>query len=285
MKLFTKTSLAMILLLGVSTPNAFATDTWMVSTDSNCKVHNPEPQPNESVTWSGDCVDGYAHGYGKMQWHIHSELQGSYVGDYYQGKMHGKGTIKYANGAEYVGDWKDGKRHGKGTMKYTDGVEYTGDWQDDKRHGNGTITFADGEKYIGEWQNHKKHGKGLGITPLAIYYGDFVNGRYDGWGVWVSKDGGIIYEGQHKDGMMNGVGRYLFVNDASLHPDHKKYGYLQDNYVIRPAIFKDGYVDEFLTKKQHAKLVQKLGKQVQRPKEVLLPFRQYLTDPTPSKAQ
>lgn len=262
MKLFTKTSLAMILLLGTSTPSAFATDTWLVSTDSGCKIYNPKPQPDESVTWSGDCVDGYAQGYGEMRWYVHSELQGS-----------------------YVGDWKDGKMHGKGTMKYTDGVEYTGDWQDDKRHGNGTITFADGEKYIGEWQNHKKHGKGLGITPLAIYYGDFVNGRYDGWGVWVSKDDGNIYEGQHKDGMMNGVGRYLFVNDASLHPDHKKYGYLQDNYVIRPAIFKDGYVDEFLTKEQHAKLVQKLGKQVQSPKEVLLPFRQYPTDPTLSKTQ
>lgn len=275
----------MVLLFGISTPNALATGNWMISTDSGCKIHNFEPQPNESVTWSGKCVNGYAHGNGEMRWYVNNELQGSYTGNYHQGGIYGKGTIKYTTGAEYVGDLQNHKRHGNGTMKYTDGVEYTGDWQDDKMHGNGTITFADGEKYIGEWQNHKKHGKGLGITPLAIYYGDFVNGRYDGWGIFIDKNTRNIYEGQFKDDTMNGVGRYLFVNDADLHSDHKKYGYLQDNYMIRPAIFKDGYIDTNLTKKQHAKLVQKLGKKVQRPKEILLPFRQYLTDPTPSKAQ
>ncbi len=34
-------------------------------------------------------------------------------------------TIKYKN-ATYVGDVYDGKPHGKGTMSYSNGDEYTG---------------------------------------------------------------------------------------------------------------------------------------------------------------
>lgn len=286
MKLFTKTSLAMILLLGISTPNAFATDTWMVSTDSGCKIYNPEPQPNESVTWSGDCMDGYAHGYGKLQWYVHNEPQSSYMGDYQQGHAHGKGTVIYTDGDEYVGDWKDSKRHGKGIMNYTDGMKYTGEWQDDKKHGNGTITFDDGEKYTGEWQNDLPHGKGMFIASFMIYDGEYYNGVMQGWGTMLVTENNLntAYEGQWTNGNMNGVGRYIIPNNPDRHVNDEN-GYWQDDYLIIPALFKEKKIDKYLSKEQHAKLVQKLGKQVQRPKEVLLPFRQYLTDPTPSKAQ
>ncbi|MDP2755165.1 MAG: hypothetical protein Q8P40_12360 [Nitrospirota bacterium] len=40
-----------------------------ITTDKGCKVWNPFPKPNESVTWSGECVDGKAHGYGVLQWY------------------------------------------------------------------------------------------------------------------------------------------------------------------------------------------------------------------------
>lgn len=240
MKFFNKTYLGMVVLLSISTPNAFATDTWLVSTDSNCKIHNPEPQPDESVTWSGDCVDGYAHGYGKMQWHIHSDLQGSYVGDYYQGKAHGKGKQ----------------------------------------------TLADGSKYDGEYQNGKPHGKGTFITPFMIYDGEYYNGVMHGWGTMLVTENNLntAYEGQWTNGNMNGVGRYIIPNNPDRHTNDEN-GYWQDDYLIIPALFKEKQIDKYLSKKQHAKLVQKLGKQVQRPKEILLPFYQYLTDPAFSKVQ
>lgn len=275
----------MVLLFGISTPNALATGNWIISTDGGCKVYNREPQPNETITWSGKCVNGYAQGYGKVEWHVNSELHSTYIGDYHQGHMHGKGTITYVDGGEYTGDWKESKRHGSGAAKYADNTEYTGEWQDDARYGKGKQALANGDTYDGDYQNGKPHGKGLFITSFMIYDGEFDNGKYDGWGIFIDKNTRNIYEGQFKDDTMNGVGRYLFVNDADLHSDHKKYGYLQDNYMIRPAIFKDGYIDTNLTKEQHAKAVQKLGKKVQRPKDVLLPFRKYLKTPTISKAQ
>lgn len=286
MKLFTKTSLAMILLLGISTPSAFATDTWLVSTDSGCKIYNPEPQPDESVTWSGDCVDGYAHGYGKLQWYVHSELQGSYMGDYYQGKTHGKGSIVWANGIKYNGDWKDDLLHGKGTMTFANGTKYIGDFYNGKPHGKGKQTLADGSTYDGEYQNGKPHGKGTFITPFMIYDGEFENSIMHGWGTMLVTENNLntAYEGQWTNGNMNGVGRYIIPNNPDRHANDEN-GYWQDDYLIIPALFKEKKIDKYLSKEQHAKLVQKLGKQVQRPKEVLLPFRQYLTDPTPSKAQ
>ena len=33
-------------------------------------------------------------------------------------------------GEKYVGEWKDGKKHGKGTMTFPDGSKYVGEWKD-----------------------------------------------------------------------------------------------------------------------------------------------------------
>jgi hypothetical protein len=40
-----------------------------ITTDKRCKVWNPNPQPNESVTWSGECINGKAHGNGILIWY------------------------------------------------------------------------------------------------------------------------------------------------------------------------------------------------------------------------
>ena len=63
---------------------------------------------------------------------IYSTLPSVYEGDWKDGKRHGKGTYKYADGRVYEGDWKDDNKHGKGTFKSPDGGVYEGDWKDDK---------------------------------------------------------------------------------------------------------------------------------------------------------
>ncbi len=54
------------------------------------------------------------------------------------------GTFAYASGHEYVGDFKDGKKHGKGTLTYANGHKYVGEFKDNVRHGKGILSFADG---------------------------------------------------------------------------------------------------------------------------------------------
>ena len=48
-------------------------------------------------------------------------------------KMHGQGTVTYANGDECTGEWIDGKRDGQGTYTWADGATYIGEWKDDKQ--------------------------------------------------------------------------------------------------------------------------------------------------------
>ena len=60
-----------------------------------------------------------------------------------------EGTKIFDSGLTYVGEWKDGKRHGKGTGSYPDGSNYVGEYKDDKANGLGTmVNYFDGDVII-----------------------------------------------------------------------------------------------------------------------------------------
>ena len=46
------------------------------------QIYNPQPKENETVKWSGNCVNGYADGSGKLEWFINMELIEVYEGAY-----------------------------------------------------------------------------------------------------------------------------------------------------------------------------------------------------------
>ena len=41
---------------------------WWKAEGTGCLVWNHDPQPQVTVTWTGDCVGGKAGGYGKKVW-------------------------------------------------------------------------------------------------------------------------------------------------------------------------------------------------------------------------
>ena len=82
---------------------------WITTTNQPCKLWNPEPRPNESVTWSGQCDNGLATGKGVLKW-----------------TEDGKPDV------EFDGQYKDGKRNGPGVMITPDGDHFEGVWVDDK---------------------------------------------------------------------------------------------------------------------------------------------------------
>ena len=85
----------------------------------------------------------------------------TYVGNFVNGKMHGKGTFTYSDGATYFGDFKDGEESGKGTfICWQHGSKYVGDFLNGKKHGNGTYNFPDGANYVGEWKDGYRDGDG-----------------------------------------------------------------------------------------------------------------------------
>ena len=89
---------------------------WMEYTNRRgCYTWNPNPQTEETVTWSGGCVDGRASGRGKRVWR--SRQQGAWKSSSQEGEMragieHGHWILRFASGKTWEGSYVDGKLQG-----------------------------------------------------------------------------------------------------------------------------------------------------------------------------
>ena len=131
----------------------------------SCSVWNANPNPSETVTWSGACVNGKAQGRGAQVWRYSEDGEWrteKYTGEMKGGRLHGRGVLVWANRDRYEGDWKDDKAHGRGVMVWADGDRYEGDFKDDKFHGRGVYARADGDKCEGDWREGTLLGTGKG---------------------------------------------------------------------------------------------------------------------------
>ena len=94
-----------------SSPNSTG-GIWFPTDIPNCLVWNPTPQLEQTATWSGDCLNGKAHGLGNTIWR--SKSSGKWVEDYYtgvrkQGKQDGYGTYFLFDGSWVSGTWNNGQ--------------------------------------------------------------------------------------------------------------------------------------------------------------------------------
>ena len=79
------------------------------------------------------------------------ELEGTFK----SGSAVGVATLRFTDGGEYTGEVNSERmRHGRGRMRYADGAVYDGKWHEHKRHGSGTLTAADGTVTDGQWHNN-----------------------------------------------------------------------------------------------------------------------------------
>jgi hypothetical protein len=78
---------------------------WITASNMPCKIWNPEPQANESVTWSGACKDGYASGKGVLKWTLNGKPDIVFEGVYQNGKRNGPGVIITPEGERLQGLW------------------------------------------------------------------------------------------------------------------------------------------------------------------------------------
>lgn len=96
-------------------------------------------------------------GYKTIPW-----LDGTYTGELVNGWPEGQGKLTWDNGFSYEGEWKGGIMHGYGTLtNSTEGIDsslnvevsYTGEFRYGLRHGKGTVTFSDGLTATYIWED------------------------------------------------------------------------------------------------------------------------------------
>lgn len=182
--------------------------------DTNCRVFNPHPQPDEKVTWTGECKDGYADGNGILEWYVQGKFHSRYEGRMEKGRAHGSGVYSFSSNARYEGGFKNGKRDGKGVMINPDGIKIAAAFADDDVIGEVEATFPKGSWYRGGWKNGKPEGKGKYKYPEGIVYeGEFKSGQRDGMGA-ATYPNGTRYEGTWRQGKYDGQGT-LIRSDGS----------------------------------------------------------------------
>ncbi len=113
------------------------------------------------------------------------ELQGSYAGGCKDGKAEGRGTAK--GSAVYVGEFHEGRKHGRGVKTWPWGDRYDGDFLSDAKHGIGRYTWGArsafaGDRYEGGFANDKRNGYGVYVWASGDAYAgpwkdDAVAGR------------------------------------------------------------------------------------------------------------
>uniref|UniRef100_A0A8C3CWY7 Uncharacterized protein n=1 Tax=Cairina moschata TaxID=8855 RepID=A0A8C3CWY7_CAIMO len=167
---------------------------------------------NGCYTWSdgsyyeGSIENGLRHGFGFFRSSTHPV---SYIGYWYKGKRHGKGTVFYdrEHTSWYSGDWVNNVKEGWGMRCYKSGNTYEGQWEKNVRHGRGRMRWlTDNQEYIGQWVYGIQHGYGTHIWflkrmpasqyPLRNkYIGNFVNGERHGRGRFIYASG-AVYDGE-----------------------------------------------------------------------------------------
>ena len=141
MKFALSGSLAFLaILLFVASAHA-AEDDGFIQDQNLCLAQNSFPRPNETVTWTGGCKNGFADGEGIQQWFINNAPTGRYEGRMEKGAYQGRGKYTQSNGRIFQGEYREGKRLGKGVLTEPQGNRYEGTWEGVEMIGTAIITY------------------------------------------------------------------------------------------------------------------------------------------------
>jgi len=115
-----------------------------------CQIWNPNPQLEESVTWSGSCTNGRAEGPGIVRWLKGDVTIETDEGEWRDGRQVNKG-IQTWPGGRYEGELADGEPNGQGVLTLQK-LRYEGEFRNGKPNGLGTLTAGD-ESVLGTWKD------------------------------------------------------------------------------------------------------------------------------------
>jgi hypothetical protein len=144
---------ALVLALSLTAAQADSEDQEWIADKRGCKVSNPFPRQGETITWSGECKNGFAHGQGVLQWFLHGKEDDRYEGNLDMGWAEGRGTLYKGDGGKYDGEWRQSLQEGVGRYEAPDGSWYDGQWKNGKPNGSGQYRRPDGRTFMGQWRD------------------------------------------------------------------------------------------------------------------------------------
>jgi hypothetical protein len=139
-------------------PSLDAPTGWIADARTGCKVWDAAPDPDEKVTWSGQCEAGMAEGRGTLQFFIGGAPAARYEGDMRNGRADGQGTSLEPDGTRYEGNWRNNAANGFGV--YTrNGARYEGTWF------NGCLKQGAAELAVGVTRESCGFGRDVAAKP------------------------------------------------------------------------------------------------------------------------
>ena len=136
----------------ICTGSATSEGCWMeISNLAGCYLWNPFPQENETVNWSGECSEGFAHGRGETTWYENGNVSGTDVGRRQGGRPEGLWVLTYP-GSRSQGPYVNGERHGTWIIRWEDGDV-----------GREVGPYVNGERH-GTWTGYDQSGNRLGTV-------------------------------------------------------------------------------------------------------------------------
>lgn len=100
---------------------------WLFDTESGCRMPDWHPEPEDKVTWSGNCKDGLKHGKGVVQWSEHGQTIDRFEGSYRFGRREGFGRYAWNADHRFEGNYADNVPDGYGTLQIA-GQTLAGQW-------------------------------------------------------------------------------------------------------------------------------------------------------------
>lgn len=147
----------------IPTPQAQSEFVTVVNSTTKCQVNDPDI----AGCYSGECVDGIAHGKGIAQG------RDEYNGYFENGNKHGQGTYIWGPcsvwaGQVFVGESiNDEMIKGVWTLE-KEAIVKTGIFKDRKLNGIGTIKYANGTIEEGTFKDDELYGLGIVKIPMSL---------------------------------------------------------------------------------------------------------------------
>ena len=178
---------------------------------------------------------------------MNGELALAYTGEYSRHNPnlpHGHGCVLYhRDGGMYLGQFVNGKRHGKGELTLGNAFEnagkgvakFTGEWKHDLFDGDeNEFTNGAGMRLKGSWKRGSpEHGVEFNEeeekSSFVEYHGSYRNNKREGEMCFERKrDGGVIIGG-FKEGKMHGCCAYLYPVSSSSSIDRSLFTKSKDS--------------------------------------------------------